>query len=171
MVPPQRHIVEQQLISHLSQYLSTISPSLICAYLATDGEPDIQPLFADYPDRLGLPRVDDDQMVFHHWQPGDPLVTNQWQIPEPSTSSTLVAPSTIDALLIPLVAYDASGNRLGRGGGYYDRYLEKVGAQTQRIGIAFSTQQAEQPLPTEPWDVPLTAVATELGVVEFAPSS
>ena len=70
-----------------------------------------------------------------------------------------------DFLLVPLLAYDASGNRLGYGGGYYDRSLAAL-PHAFRLGCAFSAQFFEH-VPTEPTDLHLHAVATELGVTRF----
>ena len=67
----------------------------------------------------------------------------------------------IDLYLMPLLAFDLKGNRLGMGGGYYDRYLANI--QTGiRAGVAFNCQQVEQ-LPTEHWDVKLHTIFTEQG--------
>jgi 5-formyltetrahydrofolate cyclo-ligase len=62
-------------------------------------------------------------------------------------------------MVVPLVAFDGSGQRLGMGGGYYDRYLLRLPEQTPTIGIAFD-QQLEKSLPIEPHDVALSAIIT-----------
>ncbi|WP_420466631.1 5-formyltetrahydrofolate cyclo-ligase [Panacagrimonas sp.] len=74
----------------------------------------------------------------------------------------------IDAMLIPLVAYDARGHRLGSGGGYYDRWLARSrGSRPRRIGLAYSIQRVSA-LPDEGWDIRLHAVATERGIRYFS---
>ena len=74
--------------------------------------------------------------------------------------------SQLDIVLLPLLAFDDRGNRLGMGGGYYDRLfasrLHRKTKQPLRVGLAFDCQQAER-LPMQAWDVPLHAVVTESG--------
>ena len=73
--------------------------------------------------KVSLPIIKkDNQMNFYSWSRNDPLKINKFGIPEP-VSSKIFYP---DILLVPLVAYDSSLNRLGYGGGYYDRYIEKI---------------------------------------------
>ena len=85
---------------------------------------------------------------------------NRFKIPEPKkTQGNLLRPEIIDAVLVPLVAFDQHGNRLGMGGGYYDRMLKKLSAQCLIIGIAYDFQYTET-LPAEAWDMPMTEVIT-----------
>jgi 5-formyltetrahydrofolate cyclo-ligase len=79
----------------------------------------------------------------------------------------------LDVLFIPLVGFDARGNRLGMGGGFYDASLAYLRARRAwrkpyRIGVAFECQKVES-LPADPWDVPLDAVVTEKRLYRFAP--
>ena len=76
-----------------------------------------------------------------------------------------------EVLIVPLVAFDAAGNRLGYGGGFYDRTLEALRARrsTLAVGFAWAAQEAES-LPIEPTDQPLDAIITELGARVFAHS-
>lgn len=91
--------------------------------------------------------------------------TARWQrnahgIPEPLDGPTLAA-ADMAALVMPLLAFDASGTRLGAGGGYYDRTLaECPGRRPLRIGLAFACQRAEA-LPRRAWDQPLHHIVTE----------
>lgn len=72
----------------------------------------------------------------------------------------MVKPEDIDVIVCPVVAFDKKGNRLGYGGGYYDRYLPRLKPSTFKIGVAFSCQEVEQ-IPTDAFDVPLDAIITE----------
>lgn len=72
------------------------------------------------------------------------------------------APSP-DLIIVPAVAFDRAGNRLGYGGGYYDRHLARAGAHTTIIGLVFSFQIIDH-LPVEPWDCPVRALCTERGL-------
>jgi len=137
-------------------------------YWAADGEVDLAPLVAglDPTKRLALPVVDSQKkMAFYHYRPGDPLVPNRFQIPEPARDAGLVDGNSLDLLLIPLVAFDSSGTRLGMGAGYYDRYLATLDAvrRPRTIGVAHEVQRSEAPLPAAAWDIPLDAVITEAG--------
>lgn len=73
-----------------------------------------------------------------------------------------------EILIVPLVAFDSAGNRLGYGGGFYDRTLEMLRARraTLAIGFAYAAQQADA-LPLEPTDQPLDMIVTEAGVIDL----
>jgi 5-formyltetrahydrofolate cyclo-ligase len=68
---------------------------------------------------------------------------------------------------VPLLAFDLYGQRLGMGGGFYDRYFAKSARRPKIIGIGYELQLAEHRLPTEPWDIALDAVVTENGARAF----
>jgi len=86
---------------------------------------------------------------------------------EPGTACPLVDPAEIDAALVPGLAWDRTGARLGRGAGYYDRLLAGGGWRGFRCGIFLAAQEATA-LPVDPWDVRLDAVVTESGIVRTA---
>lgn len=90
--------------------------------------------------------------------------------PEPGASCEVVPPGKISGLLIPALAYDPSGLRLGRGGGYYDRFLQ--GFQGLRVGVIHSAQVLKQ-LPADGWDQRVDWIATEKAVSKslFTPPS
>jgi 5-formyltetrahydrofolate cyclo-ligase len=109
--------------------------------------------------KVSLPIIKkDNQMNFCSWSKNDPLKINKFGIPEP-VSSKVYYP---DILLVPLVAYDRSLNRLGYGGGYYDRYIEKIEKikKITKIGLAFSFQKISQ-VPIDQYDKRLDFVVTE----------
>ncbi len=78
---------------------------------------------------------------------------------------TPVSAASLHAVIVPGLAFDRAGNRLGRGKGVYDRFLSTLPPTTLRIGLVPSALVADR-LPTEPHDVPMHAVVTELGVIE-----
>ena len=97
-------------------------------------------------------------------------MANEFGIPEPLLRSRRVTAITrLDLVLTPLVGFDEQGNRLGMGGGFYDRSFAYL-RQRQRwrkphlLGVAFELQNCEQGLPHQQWDVPLDGVVTESGV-------
>jgi 5-formyltetrahydrofolate cyclo-ligase len=110
--------------------------------------------------RIVLPRVAGDRLAFHRWDTDADLVPGPFGLTEPSPDAPLVPPDDIDAWLVPGLAFDASGGRLGYGKGHYDRILPGAGGVT--IGVGWSFQLVDA-VPTDPWDVPLAAVLTDLG--------
>ncbi|MBS0472678.1 MAG: 5-formyltetrahydrofolate cyclo-ligase [Proteobacteria bacterium] len=127
---------------------------------------------------LALPAITPGQpLVFRAWKMGDAMHANAqaFNIPEPLASAPEVTPTVV---LVPLLAFDATGHRLGYGGGYYDRTLTLLArAQTPpanpsarapafAIGVAYAGQEIAA-VPREPHDLPLNAVITEAGVRRF----
>ncbi len=103
------------------------------------------------------------QMEFFKWTTYDPLKINKYGIPEPVLSKLYIP----DILLIPLVAYDKDLNRLGYGGGFYDRYIEKIEniKKILKIGLAFSYQKIKS-IPTNKYDKKLDFIITEKEVLK-----
>jgi 5-formyltetrahydrofolate cyclo-ligase len=114
--------------------------------------------------KVSLPIIKkDNQMNFYSWSRNDPLKINKFGIPEP-VSSKIFYP---DVLLVPLVAYDSSLNRLGYGGGYYDRYIEKIEKMKKviKIGLAFSFQKISS-ISTTQYDKKLDFIVTEKEIIQ-----
>ena len=97
-------------------------------------------------------------MDFYKWSFNDPLKINQYGIPEPH-SKKLVYP---DVILLPLVAFDSNLNRLGYGGGYYDRVIKKLSKKKKilKIGLAFSVQKINN-VPVTKYDKKLDYIVTD----------
>ena len=109
--------------------------------------------------KVSLPIIKkNNQMNFYSWSIKDPLKLNKFGIPEPVSSEILYP----DILFVPLVAYDSSLNRLGYGGGYYDRYMKKLEKikQVTKIGLAFSFQKVSS-IPINQYDKRLDFIITE----------
>ncbi len=109
--------------------------------------------------KISLPKIcKKNQMNFFEWSFEDPLSINIYGIPEP-ISKTLVYP---DILLVPLVAFDNELNRLGYGGGYYDRYLGKNlnFKKIIKIGLGYSFQEIHK-IPINQYDMKLDYIITE----------
>jgi 5-formyltetrahydrofolate cyclo-ligase len=118
--------------------------------------------------RLLLPYLaEDGAMEAAEVRPGDPLEHTTYGPREPG-SGLAVDPRTVDAVVTPGLAFDRQGNRLGYGGGYYDRYLERMGPAAVRIGIAFSLQIVDV-LPTEPGDQRVDLIVTDQEVLDLRP--
>ena len=141
-----------------------LAPGIIVgAYHALPGEADPALLLAALVARghpIAFPRVaaKDQPLEFHRLPDGEGLRAGAFGIQEPAAHFPRAIPSI---LLVPLLAFDASGHRLGMGGGFYDRTLAAMNVPA--IGIAFAGQQMEQ-LPHEDHDRRLTAVLTEKGL-------
>jgi 5-formyltetrahydrofolate cyclo-ligase len=147
--------------------------STIGLYFANDGEVDLTALLERLlrmRKRLALPVVRSHGiMTFHRYRAGTPLMPNRFGILEPGPRAPWLATIGIDLLLVPLVAFDESGTRLGMGAGYYDRCLGRVPAplRPRLVGVAHEVQRSRTALPRNPWDVPLDGVLTEAGWQEF----
>lgn len=144
-------------------------------YLANDGELDPAALVAplwQQGKQLCLPVLHPfarGQLLFLRYHPGSVLRANRFGIPEPQLDLRAVVPlAAIDLLLCPLVAFDAAGNRLGMGGGFYDRTLSRWQGQPQLLGLAHDCQQVAA-LPHALWDVPLPQIATPSRLYQFSP--
>ena len=107
------------------------------------------------------------KMDFYSFKKGDELVENRFHILEPKNQpENLVSEDKIDVIIVPLVAFDNKGNRMGMGGGYYDRMLKKVRKDCLVIGVAYEFQQVDELL-VEEWDMPMDIVITEKNCYKF----
>jgi 5-formyltetrahydrofolate cyclo-ligase len=95
------------------------------------------------------------------------LTPNRWGIPEP-TESPRISPDALDIVLLPALGVDRRGNRIGQGAGYYDTFLDTV--DVPRIALIYESCFVER-LPTDPHDIPVTAVVTERGYTTVADAS
>jgi 5-formyltetrahydrofolate cyclo-ligase len=114
-----------------------------------------------------LPRVDVATRMLELRAIGDPaadVVRGYQGIPEPRDTCAHVAPAVVDWVLVPGVGFDASGRRLGYGGGFYDRLLPLLAAATPRIAGAFECQVVAR-VPAAPHDLRVDAIATEARVI------
>jgi len=149
----------------------------IAAYIAVNGELDPRPIIDNNtgPRRtILLPALkphSKPQLWFSQWDAGDPLLTNRFGISEPHPDKRRVPPWTIDVMLMPLVAFDRNGNRLGMGGGYYDRTLAFKKQLTKinkplLVGYAYDFQLTKIIRPHQ-WDIPLDYVVTDKQIHVF----
>ena len=154
----------------LAETAEFIAASRIAGYWACNGELDPAPLL-ERAWALGkavyLPVLAGAALQFAPYRPNAPLRRNRFHITEPDLSpAEWLPPSALDLVLTPLVAFDATGTRLGMGGGFYDRSFafRRDPACAERrprlVGIAYEFQRVDT-LIRQPWDVPLDAAATE----------
>ncbi|VAV90614.1 5-formyltetrahydrofolate cyclo-ligase [hydrothermal vent metagenome] len=103
-------------------------------------------------------------LIFRQWQPGDQTEAGAWNIPVPLPTASLIEP---DILLVPLLAFDQTGYRLGYGGGFYDRTISQL-KKTKNIitiGVAYSAQQITN-VPKDQHDQQLSWILTEKGPIK-----
>jgi 5-formyltetrahydrofolate cyclo-ligase len=148
------------------------SAQRVALYLAADGELDPFPVLqraCDMGKHCYLPvlhPVRRQSLWFARWQPGEALRPNRYGIAEPEWKpQTLVKPWALDLVLMPLVAFDEQGNRMGMGGGYYDRsfawrFHRRYWKGPRLVGYAYELQKLTR-IEASEWDVPLDAVVTE----------
>ena len=138
-----------QIISGFFPYKSEISLLPLLTRLHGEGWVTAMPVVIGE----GLP------LVFRAWAPGEPTVPGIWDIPMPLVTAEEVLP---DVLLMPMLAFDRRGWRLGYGGGFYDRTLEKLRKlkQVTAIGVAYAAQEMAE-VPRGPHDQPLDWIMTE----------
>ena len=151
------------LLVGLPAYLQAKS---IACYWATEEEvPTDQLIRHIWQDRklAYLPVIQDhNHMAFYMYQHNDSLKRNKFNIAEPVIEQRQpVAKTRLDMMVVPLVAFDSRGNRLGMGKGYYDRYLQDgQHSSVVTLGLAYDLQHVDH-LPAEPWDVRLDYIVTE----------
>jgi len=167
--------LSQRLARRLAASQTFQRSQRIAAYLPNDGEMDLRPLLRRAW-RVGkhcyLPVLKGQRLWFLPYTEDTPLADNRFGIPEPALSPRRRWPlTTLDLVLAPLVAFDGQGNRLGMGGGYYDRSFAYLASRSHWrrpliLGVAYTFQRVPV-LPSRPWDVPLHGVATERGLEWF----
>lgn len=106
-----------------------------------------------HPEEKGL-------MDFYSYEKPEDLILNRFKIPEPVVSEeNLVQPNHLEVVIVPLVGFNEKGERLGMGGGYYDRMLKKISCECLTLGLAYDFQLIPE-IKSQPWDMPLDEVIT-----------
>jgi 5-formyltetrahydrofolate cyclo-ligase len=152
--------------AHLRAALAPFAGRVLSGFMPIRTEIDPVPVMADWTGSVGVPVIQGkgQALVFHRWTPGCEMVVGPFGAQVPAGAQEVIP----QVLIVPLVAFDGKGNRLGYGGGFYDRTLEALRQQrdTIAIGYAYSAQMADD-LPLEATDQPLDFMVTELGVQSF----
>ncbi len=179
--PDQQLSHANQALNHFKQLLSsleTTQPLNIALFLSQDAElptqETIQFLWRETQHHVFLPVLEtrpDQHMAFVSYDSNSTMITNQFGIEEPKLPlDKHQIGEAMDIVLVPLVGFDQQGNRLGMGGGYYDRtFAFKHTVKSNRpllIGWAHQCQEVEL-LPKEPWDIPLDALISEQGILKW----
>jgi 5-formyltetrahydrofolate cyclo-ligase len=169
----QRSTHTKKITDHIRNLCSKSEWKNIACFASHGGEPDLSELL-DFLQEMGtrtlLPRINNQkQMAFHIFEARSSLESGPYGIKQPHPESEKVTRDKIDCFLVPLVSFDNAGNRLGMGGGYYDKYFATdIGnPQSPLFGVAFSAQRSEKILPVDELDVSLDGVITENGLASF----
>ena len=165
-----QHGAGEIVAAALKEVLQDEPSTVLAGYMPIRTEIDILPAMrwahaAGW--RVSVPEImgQGKPLKFREWHPEAEMVEGPFGAQVPASGAWLEP----QLLLCPLVAFDARGYRLGYGGGFYDRSIEELSAihPVRAIGIAYSAQEAPEPLPIEPTDQPLEAVITEHGIRHF----
>ena len=160
-----KSISSEKLLKFLKR--KNLNKKIIGGYYPFNNELDILNILEIFEKKnyiISLPKIiNNNKMNFFKWSLKEPLKINKYGIPE-TTSNKKIYPNI---LLIPLVGFDDQLNRLGYGGGYYDRYLSKVDDMHKiiKIGVGFSFQRVKK-LPINKYDKKLDCIITEKKIIE-----
>ena len=151
------------LARHVLTGIDIPPDAIIAGFWPMGREIDIRPLLDALlrrGHRIALPETPPrgQPLIFRHWQPGMAMITERFGTQRPT--GAIITP---DLLFIPLLAFDRAGNRLGYGGGYYDRTLAILPRATA-IGCGYACQELDE-VPADAYDAPLSAIATEAGII------
>ncbi len=159
---PFRTFASQQICNKIENLQAFQKASVVLTYMPIKAEVDLRPLLDGFPHITWvLPRIlpePEHSLVFHIYDP-NLLVYHPFGMAEPSRHLSLIAPGEIHLALVPGLAYDRQGWRLGYGGGYYDRFLQDFAGIS--LGVVYEALFLDN-LPRGHYDIPVNGVVTEL---------
>jgi 5-formyltetrahydrofolate cyclo-ligase len=162
--------VSDRIDAGLFAWLSQRLPGTITAFLPMEGEVDLRPLFARLPGwRWVLPRVEADRSLTFR-DVGVPRETHPFGMEQPTDAGPVIPLHEVDVFLVPGLAFDRAGRRLGNGAGHYDRILSSARTNAVKIGIAPAARIVDE-VPVDGHDELVGWLATEDGVVSSLPSN
>lgn len=147
--PEQALRQSEAVVERLLQILAQCKPQVVALFAPLRDEVQIGSLMQRIKCRVVVPRVEGDEMEFYDLASGA-LAEGAFGIMEPQCGE-LVEPRKIDVMVVPGVAFTPSGDRLGRGKGFYDRYLSREGFRAYCVGVCYPHQMVDE-LPVEPHD-------------------
>lgn len=157
---------QQNAISHLCQSSLWQESQNILLYLALADEFSLDDLFptgwqAGKNLYIPLSIAENHTLLISKLEKFSDLIIGAYGIRElPQNHYQLIAPQVLDLVIIPGIAFDLFGSRIGFGAGYYDRFLPKLKKQTPKIGAAYTEQISTLPLPNDPFDIPIDYLLT-----------
>ncbi|WP_145553121.1 5-formyltetrahydrofolate cyclo-ligase [Yersinia canariae] len=167
LTPEQQQHSANSAAKHIASHNKIQQANTVAVFLSFDGELNTTPvieLLWQQKKRVYLPVLhpfSPGNLLFLHYRPDSQLIRNRLKILEPQLDVRDVLPlNQLDVVITPLVAFDSHGQRLGMGGGFYDRTLQNwQQGGPYPIGLAHDCQRVEH-LPSEHWDVPLPEIVT-----------
>jgi 5-formyltetrahydrofolate cyclo-ligase len=159
-----------QTVTHLLRWMSALLPATASAYLALPDEVDVAGLFDSLPGwRWVLPRLEEDgSMTFRDRDV--PREIHAHGMSQPGARGVATPLHEIDLFLVPGLAFDPRGGRLGRGSGHFDRLLARRGSQSLAVGVTTMAHVVDE-VPIGPHDQRVDWLATDNGVTECLPRS
>lgn len=152
---------------HLEAFCRSRRIRRIAAFWPLGSEVDLRPLVAARPDWLWyFPRITSTDPPRLAWG-CEPLEPGLWGLMEPAFAQHFIPPA--DLLLVPGLAFDGEGHRLGYGRGFYDALLDRLDGRLPVLGVGFACQRVSR-LPRDPQDLPVQGLVTEQGFAWFGPT-
>ncbi len=154
----------RRLCAGIRRFLATRTGAWVVSFDPMPGEPDLRSLFDDVPARrLAITRtpVHGRDLTVHDGR--GPRERHRFGYEQPVIGAPAILDSEIDVVLVPGLAFDRHGGRLGFGAGYYDRFLARLAPSVARVGV--SDGFIVDHIPVDTFDIPMTHLATEIGVV------
>lgn len=178
--PGERRVAGRALARQLARVRYLRGARRIAGYWPADGEIDIRPALERAlaaGSQVYLPRLVQaprPRLCFAPWRPGARMEPNRYGIAEPvAPAGAVLTARQLDVIVLPLVGFDAAGNRLGMGGGWYDRSLafrrrsrSAAASRPRLLGVAYELQRLDRLAPRA-WDVPVDLIVTDQRV--YAP--
>lgn len=162
-----RHQAQQRIAYTVLSLPEVQIAHTLCVYLSKQDEVDTEEIVThllSVHKRVVVPKIAEDSLTLHEIKPHDTLTINHYGIPEPTDRRSVIDPHTVDMYIVPGLAFDRNGNRLGRGKGYYDRLLQNI--QVPIVGLAFSCQ-IMQVIPHESHDKQVSILITEDEIIRM----
>jgi 5-formyltetrahydrofolate cyclo-ligase len=163
------HLTSKAITERIRSFKFPTELTKIGIYYAVNNEVDVHPLCKilwQESKRVYLPIVEKKKLLFGEYRDTSNLKNNRFKIPEPIVGiESQISAFELDLIFMPLVAFDPMGNRIGMGGGFYDRTLDNKQLDNDLkkpilVGVAYEFQKQNQIQPN-PWDIPLDMIFTE----------
>ena len=153
----QRRLAAAQIFAAVAELPAFRNATTVALFASLHDEPNTEDFITEWSrrKRIVLPRVEGDVMRFYDYSP-ETMASGSFGINEPH-SERLCTPSDIDFMVVPGVAFTSDGRRMGRGKGFYDRYISQEGFRAATVGVCFRTQIVDH-LPSEPHGRPTDSV-------------
>jgi len=166
MEPAQRAAASIAIADRFMQLPEVKGAGSVMLFWSFGSEADTTPLMEALWGRgvtVALPRIVGSRLEPRTYAAGDPVTATTFGAMEPSDGIVL-PPEEIDVVATPGVAFDASGARVGYGGGFYDRFFGRIRPDALRAGVCFDLQLLDEPVPGGAFDIPVDVIVTESGI-------